>query len=167
MEEIINKVAQSSLEVFDLEDYFPTDNFIIFDISQFLKDGFLLIEKDFREAVKNYDFSFYNNQVVGLQCSTDAILPSWTFLIVATQLVGIAKKVIQSNEKDFIIANYQENISKIDFSMYQNKAVILKGCSKKPVPQEVYTLVLNYLQPFAKSIMYGEACSAVPVFKKK
>ena len=167
MDEIINKIAQSNLEVFDLEDFYPKDSIVTLDISQWLEDGFLLKEKDYRNAVKNYDFSPFENKIIGLYCSTDAILPAWTYLIVATQLIGIAKKVLQTDKKGIIISYYQEYLANYDFGQYKDKAVILKGCAKKEVPQEVYTFALNYLQKFAKSIMYGEACSAVPVFKRK
>jgi Protein of unknown function (DUF2480) len=166
MEEIVNKVAQSSLETFDLEDFFPKEKFVALDISQWLFDGILLKEKEYREAINSFDFSIFNDKNVGLYCSSDAILPSWAFLLVSTKLIGIANKIIQGNEKEFLIAHYQEVLNLQDFTIYQDKAVILKGCSHKPVPQEIYVLALCYLQPFAKSIMYGEACSAVPVYKK-
>jgi hypothetical protein len=167
MQEIINKVAQSNLEIFDLEDYYPKEIFVNLDISQWLIDGFLLKEKEFRNDLKKYDFSIYKNKIIGLQCNTDAILPAWTYLVVATHLIGFAKKTIHGNQKDFILAHYNEIFAKIDFSNYQNKSIILKGCSKIEVPLELYTLALNYLQPIAKSIMFGEACASVPVFKKK
>ena len=101
-----------------------------------------------------------------MYCSTDAILPSWTYLLVTTKLIGIAIKVIQGSDKDFLIWHYQEILSKFDYSKYNDKSIILKGCSYKPVPQEIYTIALSYIQPFARSIMYGEACSAVPIYKK-
>lgn len=167
MDEIINKVTQSSLEIFDLEDFYPKDPIVTLDISQWLEEGFLLKEKEYRNAVKNYDFSLFENKIVGLHCSTNAILPSWAYLVVATHLLGTAKKVFQASKKEIILTHYHELLATIDYNVYNDKSVIIKGCSKKEVPQEIYTLTLNYLQKHAKSIMYGEACSAVPVFKRK
>lgn len=165
-DEIINKVANSILEVFDLEDYYQKGIRTQIDISQWLYEGFLLKEKDFREALKNHDWSQYQDQYVAIHCSTDAIIPAWASILVTVYAAPFAKKVISGNFEDIETALYQEKLLSVDFSVYQDKPVILKGCSKKPVPQSAYLLAIQYLQPFAKSIMYGEACSAVPLFKK-
>lgn len=165
MEEIINKVANSSLEVFDLEDYYPNGIRAQIDISQWLLEGFLLKEKDFRERLKNHDWSQYQDQYVAIHCSTDAIIPAWSTILVAIQLAPFAKKIVNGTIEDLDSALYEEILSKIDYSAYKDKAVIIKGCSKKPVPMRAYVLAAHYLQPFARSIMYGEACSAVPLFK--
>ena len=165
MEEIINKVANSVLEVFDLEDYYPSGLRAQIDISQWLLEGFLLREKDFREALKNHDWSQYQDQYVAIHCSTDAIVPTWASILVAIQLAPFAKKIINGTLEDLEASLYQELLPKIDFSVYQNKPVIIKGCSRKPVPMRAYVLAAQYLHPFAKSIMYGEACSAVPLYK--
>ena len=165
MEEIVNKVANSTLEVFDLEDYYPKGIRAQIDISQWLLEGFLLKEKDFREHLKNHDWSQYQNQFVAINCNTDAIVPAWASVLVAIQLAPYAKKIVNGNREDLDASLYEELLSKIDYSAYQNKAVIIKGCSKKPVPMRAYILAAQFLQPFARSIMYGEACSAVPLFK--
>lgn len=165
MEEIINKVANSILEVFDLEDYYPKGIRAEIDISQWLLEGFLLKEKDFREHLKNHDWSQYQDQYVAIHCSTDAIVPAWASILVAIQLAPFAKKIINGNLEDLEASLYEELLPKIDFSVYTNKPVIIKGCSKKPVPMRAYVLAAHYLQPFARSIMYGEACSAVPLYK--
>ena len=165
MEEIINKVANSVLEVFDLEDYYPSGIRAQIDISQWLLEGFLLREKEFREALKNHDWSQYQDQYVGIHCSTAAIVPTWASILVAIQLAPFAKKIINGTLDDLEASLYQELLPKIDFSVYQNKPVIIKGCSRKPVPMRAYVLAAQYLHPFAKSIMYGEACSAVPLYK--
>ena|SRR6478609_175919 len=165
-DEIINKVANSALEVFDLEDYYPNGIRTQIDISQWLFEGFLLKEKDFREALKNHDWTQYQNQYVAIDCSTDAIIPAWATILVTVYLTPFAKKVVTGNLSDLETALYQEIIPTIDYSVYQDKPVILKGCSKKPVPESAYIMAIQRLQPFAKSIMYGEACSAVPLFKK-
>ena len=166
-DEIINKVANSVLEVFDLEDYYAKDTRTQIDISQWLYEGFLLKEKDFREALKNHDWSQYENHYVAIHCSTDAIIPAWASILVTIHVSPFAKKVVSGNLQDLETALYQEILSTIDYSKYQDKPVIIKGCSKKPVPESAYILAVQKLQPFAKSIMYGEACSAVPLFKRK
>ena len=165
--EIVNKVANSALEVFDLEDYYPTGIRIQLDISQWLLEGLLLKEKDFREQLKNHDWKQYENHFVAIYCSTDAIIPAWATILVTVNLAPFAKKVVMGTLTDLETALYQEIISGLDFSRYHDKAVILKGCSKKPVPESAYIMAIQKLQPFAKSIMYGEACSAVPLFKKE
>ena len=166
MDEIVNKVANSVLEVFDLEDYYPSGIRTQLDISQWLLDGFLLKEKDFREALKNHDWSQFQNHFVAIHCSTDAIIPAWSSILVTVYLSPFAKKVVVGNLTDLETSLYQEILSTLDYSKYQDKPVILKGCSKKPVPESAYILAVQKLQPFSKSIMYGEACSAVPIYKK-
>lgn len=164
-EEIINRVAESALEVFDLEDYYPKGVRFPLDISQWLFEGFILKEKDFRAALKNHDWSQYQNQYVAIYCSTDAIIPAWAMILVAVHLKPFAIKAVNGILEDLETAIYQEVLTTIDYSSYQDKPIILKGCSKKPVPMSAYIMAAQLLQPFAKSIMYGEACSAVPLFK--
>jgi hypothetical protein len=166
MDKIVNKVANSVLEVFDLEDYYTSGIRTQLDISQWLLDGFLLKEKDFREALKNHDWSQYQNHFVAIHCSTDAIIPAWASILVTVYLSPFAKKVVVGNLTDLETSLYQEILSTLDYSKYQDKPIILKGCSKKPVPESAYIMAIQKLQPFAKSIMYGEACSAVPLYKK-
>jgi hypothetical protein len=166
MDEIINKVANSALEVFDLEDYYPSGIRTQIDVSHWLFEGFLLKEKDFREALKSHNWQQYENQYVAIHCSTDAIIPAWANILVTVYLSQFAKKVVVGNLTDLETALYQELLPTLDFSQYQDKPVILKGCAKKPVPESAYIIAIQKLQPFAKSIMYGEACSAVPLFKK-
>lgn len=165
MEEIVNKVANSVLEVFDLEDYYPKGTREQIDISKWLLDGFLLKEKDFREHLKNHNWSQYQDQYVAINSSTDAIVPAWASILVAIQLAPFATKIINGSLEDLEASLYEELLSKMDYSVYENKPVIIKGCSKKPVPMRAYVLAAHYLQPFARSIMYGEACSAVPLYK--
>lgn len=166
MDEIINRVANSVLEVFDLEDYYPNGTRTQIDISQWLLEGFLLKEKDFREALKNHDWEQYQNHFVAIHCSTEAIVPAWANILVATYVAPFAKKVVSGNLNDLETALYQEILPTLDYTPYQDKPVIIKGCSKKPVPESAYIMAVQKLQPIAKSIMYGEACSAVPLFKK-
>ena len=165
-EEIINRLTNSVLEVFDLEDYYPIGQRVQLDISQWLYEGFLLREKDFREALKNHDWKQYQEQYVAIHCSTEAIVPAWASVLVTLHLSPYAKKIVDGTIEAINIALYQEILNTIDYSVYSDKPVIIKGCSKKPVPMSAYILAAQKLQPFAKSIMYGEACSAVPLYKK-
>ncbi len=167
MDEIINKVAQSSLMVFDLEDYYPDDHVIGLDISQWLLEGFILKESEFRTKLKETDWSRFEDKYVALYCSTDAILPAWTFALVTVHLAPHALKVFHGNEEQTVIEWYQDILNKLDYTDYFQKPVILKGCSKKQVPNQVYTLAIQKLIKIAKSVMFGEACSAVPLFKSK
>ena len=166
-EVIINRVTNSVLEVFDLEDYYPKGIRTQIDISQWLLEGYLLKEKDFRESLKSHDWAQYENHYVAIYCSMDAIVPAWASILVTIHLSPFAKKVVVGDFNDLETALYHEILPSIDYSIYQDKPVIIKGCSKKPVPESAYILAAQNLQPFAKSIMYGEACSAVPLFKRK
>lgn len=166
MDEIINKVANSVLEVFDLEDYYPDGIRTQIDISQWLYEGFLLKEKDFREVLKSHDWSQYQDHFVAIHCSTDAIVPAWANILVSVHVAPFARKVILGKVSEIDTYIYQEILSTIDYSKYKDKPVVIKGCSKKPVPETAYILAMQHLQPVAKSIMYGEACSAVPLYKK-
>ncbi|AIJ39010.1 DUF2480 family protein [Flavobacterium psychrophilum] len=166
-DEIINKVANSVLEVFDLEDYYAKEIRTQIDISHWLYEGLLLKEKDFREVLKKHDWSQYENHYVAIHCSTEAIIPAWASILVTIHVSPFAKKVVSGSLQDLETALYQEILPTIDYSKYQDKPVIIKGCSKKPVPESAYILAVQKLQPFAKRIMYGEACSAVPLFKRK
>lgn len=167
MDEIINKVANSSLEVFDLEDYYLDGFRTQIDISQWLFEGFILKEKDFREHLKQHNWAQYKDHFVAIFCSTEAILPAWATVLVTVHLAPFAKKIVNGDLQNLETLLYQETLPNLDYSLYENKSVILKGCSKKPVPISAYVTAVKYLQPFAKSIMYGEACSAVPLYKKK
>jgi hypothetical protein len=166
MEEIVNKVANSTLEVFDLEDYYPHGVRAQIDISQWFLNGFLLKEKDFRSHLLKHNWSQYLGQYVSIYCSTDAIFPAWAPILVAVHLAPFAKKTINGTIEDMDASLYEQILANIDYSVYANKPVIIKGCSKKPVPMRAYIVAANYLQPQARSIMYGEACSAIPLYKK-
>ena len=167
MEEIVNKVAQSSLMVFDLEDYYPDDHVVDLDVSQWLVERFILRETDFRSQLKEYDWSPFEDKYVALYCSTDAILPAWAFALVSVHLAPFALKIIHGTKESAIIEWYQDILNKLDYTDYFQNPVILKGCSKKAVPNQVYTLAIQKLIKVAKSVMFGEACSAVPLYKSK
>lgn len=167
MEEIVNKVAQSSLMVFDLEDYYPDDHVVDLDVSQWLVEGFILRETDFRSQLKEYDWSPFEDKYVALYCSTDAILHAWAFALVSVHLAPFALKIIRGTKELAIIEWYQDILNKLDYTDYFENPVILKGCSKKAVPNQVYTLAIQKLIKVSKSVMFGEACSAVPLYKAK
>ena len=167
MNEIINRVANSKLVTFDLEGFYPNGERVIFDISKWLLEGIVLKENDFREEVKNHDWSQYQDKFVALYCETDAIIPGWAYLLISMQLTPFVKKVSVGDLITLETILFSEIIEKIDFSRFIDKAVIIKGCAHKPIPQNAFVLLAQKLQPIAKSIMYGEACSSVPLYKRK
>ena len=164
--EIVNRVANSKLITFDLEDLYPQGERVLFDISDWLLEGFVLREKPFREAAKAHDWSVYQGKFVALHCSTDAIVPGWAYMLITTYLTPYAKKVVTGDLELLNSILYSEVIQELDVSQYTDKPVIVKGCSNKPVPQNAYIQIIEKLQPVVKSLMYGEACSSVPLFKK-
>lgn len=166
-QEIINRVATSKLITFDLEDLYPQGKRTVLDIAIWLEEGFLLRERSFRSSVKNHDWAQYKDQYVALQCSTDAIIPAWAFMLVSTQLQGIALKTITGSLELLETILYTELINNIDISQYEDIPIIVKGCTHKPVPSNAYLLLIEKLQPVARSLMFGEACSSVPLYKKK
>lgn len=165
-EEIVNRVANSSLKTIDLEDFYPSGNRVVFDIKDWLFEELILREKDFRESVKNQDWSQYQDSYVALTCSSDAIIPSWAYLLLSVELTSFAKKVVVGNLELLETTIYQEIINEFDVSEYKDKPVIIKGCANKPIPSTAYTLLIEKVKPVAKTIMFGEACSTVPLFKK-
>ena len=166
-DEIINRVTQSKLITFDLEDYYPEGKRVVLDIKEWLHEGFVLREKEFRKNISEHNWEQYQNTFVALSCSTDAIVPGWANMLIASKLQPYAKRVIIGNLEQLETSLYQSAIENIDVTPYQDKPVIIKGCSNKPVPANAYLWITSKIQTVAKSIMYGEACSSVPLFKKK
>lgn len=167
MDEIVNRVANSALKVFDLEDLYPNGIRSVIDLSAWLEDGFLLKETDFRNKLKVVDWSQYHDHYVAISCSTDAIVPAWASILVTMYLAPFAKKVIFGSVGDLDTILYDEILNNINYNDFADQAVIIKGCARKPVPLSAYLLAATHLQPVAKSIMYGEACSAVPLYKAR
>ncbi|MBI6120747.1 DUF2480 family protein [Salegentibacter maritimus] len=165
-EEIVNRVANSKLITFNLEDYYPEGERVLFDVKDWLLEGFVLRESEFREQAKNHDWGQYQDKFIALTCSSDAIIPAWAFMLLATYLQAYAKKVITGDLETLETILYTDVISKLDVSELQDKPVIVKGCAHKPVPKNAYLLLIEKLQPVVKSLMYGEACSSVPLYKK-
>ncbi len=166
-EEIINRVANSKLITFDLEEIYPKGERISFDISQWLLEGIVLRESEFRNKATEHNWSQYQDKFVALFCSTDAIVPGWAYLLLSLHLAPYAKKVTVGSLDELESILFTELLQNIDVSEYIDKPVIIKGCAHKPIPQNAYVLLAQRLQPIAKSIMYGEACSSVPLFKRK
>lgn len=164
--EIINRVANSKLVTFNLEDHYPNGERVLFDIKDWLLEGLVLREGVFREKAAAYDWSRHNGAFVALTCSSDAIIPAWAYMLLTTYLQPYAKKVIVGDLNLLETILYTEIIQNLDISHLAGKPVIVKGCSRKPVPENAYLLLIARLQPVVKSIMYGEACSSVPLYKK-
>jgi hypothetical protein len=165
-DKIVNRVANSQLKTIDLEELYPQDARTIIDIKNWLFQEVILKEVEFREYLKNHNWSQYNNHYVALTCSCDAIIPSWAFMLVATYLFPFTKKVVVGNLIALETSIFQDIIAKINIEDYKNKPVIIKGCANKPIPETAYIQLIEKLQPVVKSIMFGEACSTVPLFKK-
>ena len=163
----INKVAESGLISVDLENWYPKGETAVFDMKDYLFMGLILKEKDFREALKNIDWSVYNNKNIALTCSADAIIPVWAWMLVATYLQPVANEIVLGDEKELHKKLFLKNLSSINVNEYTDKRVVIKGCGETPIGDFVYMEITKLLRPVAKSIMYGEPCSTVPVYKKK
>ncbi|SHG86383.1 DUF2480 family protein [Winogradskyella jejuensis] len=166
-DEIVNRVANSKLKVVDLEDFYPEGKRVSFDIKDWLWEGLVLREKEFRAYINEHDWSQYKDAYVALYCSTDAIVPDWAYMLISIQLQDIAKLAVIGNLNQLESILYTDIISGLDLSEYKNAPVIIKGCSNKPVPANALVLLAQKLKPIAKSIMFGEACSSVPLYKRK
>ncbi|WP_034042012.1 DUF2480 family protein [Wocania ichthyoenteri] len=166
-DEIINRVANSKLITVNLEDYYPEGKRVLFDIKDWLFEGFVLREKEFRQKASEHDWSQYKGNYIALTCSTDAIVPAWAFMLLSIHLEHFTKKTIIGNLDVLETSIYQDVINTLDVLEYTDKLIIIKGCSKKPVPQNAYIMLATKLKPVVKSIMYGEACSSVPLYKNK
>jgi|ERR1043165_6502516 hypothetical protein len=166
-EKLINRVAESSLITFDLEELYPKEEKISFDLKNYLFMGLILKEKDFREALKNIDWSVYQDKNVAVFCSIDAIIPVWAYMLAGVYLTPLAKRFFFCKEEELDEVIYKEEIAALDISQYKDQRIIIKGCSDKPVPVSAYLEITRKLRPVVKSLMYGEACSNVPLFKQK
>ena len=165
MKEIKNRVAESKLVTIDLEDYYQQGKRVVFDIKEWLFQELILKEKDFRNQVQNHDWSQYQGDFVVLSCSADAIIPSWAYLLITSQMSPFAQRIVVGDLVTLETAIYQEIISNLSIDDYKNKPIIIKGCANKPIPETAYIQLISRLIPIAKSVMYGEACSTVPLFK--
>ncbi|MDI3320134.1 DUF2480 family protein [Pinibacter soli] len=165
-EVIVNKVAESGIVEIDLEKYYPKEQIIVFDLKDYLFMGLILKEKDFREALKNLDWSVYQDKYVAVTCSADAIIPMWAYMLIASNLQPVAKDFFIGSEESAHKTVFLKNIEGIDINGFADKRIVVKGCGDLPIGDFAYLEITKLLRPVAKTIMYGEPCSTVPVYKK-
>lgn len=164
--EIINRVASSGLITIDLSDYAPKKPIENLDIKKFLFQGLILKEKEFRLTLKKNDFSIYKNKTVALNCSSNSILPMWAFMLITSYLNAVNADVHFGTQEEVFQQIFKKNINAIDTDNFKNKKVIIKGCGSVKLTANLYVAITKKLQNIVSSLMFGEACSAVPVFKK-
>ena len=166
-EEIVNRVAQSGIVSLDLEDFYHKGERIVYDIANDLFQGMVLREKDFRDHIKNNDWSVYEGKNVAIVCSAEAIVPTWAYMLLSARLEPVANRVVFGGLNALEQALYQDVISNLDPEDYRDKRVVVKGCGDKEVPLFAYTEIARFLKPLVKSLMFGEPCSTVPIYKRK
>ncbi len=164
--EIVNKVAQSGIVTIDLEEFYPEGKRVLFDIKPLLFQELILKEKDFREFIKNEDWGKYRNCYVAITCSNDAIVPTWAYMLLTLSLQTHAKKIVFGNLETLETVLFEDIINKLDAAKFKDARIVIKGCSNKPVPISAYVALTEKIKPVAKSIMYGEPCSTVPLYKQ-
>ncbi|MEO8761739.1 MAG: DUF2480 family protein [Bacteroidia bacterium] len=166
MDEIINKVAQSGIVTIDLEEFYNDVPRIEFDIKPWLFQELILKEKDFRENIKTHNWSVYKDCYVALTCTADAIVPTWAYMLLTLSLEPFAKKIVYGNLEVLETILFNEKINTLDITPFKDARIVIKGCGDKPVPIAAYVALTEKIKPVAKSIMYGEPCSTVPLYKK-
>ena len=168
MEEVfINKVANSGIETINLETYFPVGDRVSIDVKELLFMELVLKEKDFREWIKANDWTQYSEKFVAVYCSSDAIVPTWAYMLISSKLSGIAQKVVFGDLNALESALWENALNTLEVENYKDKKVVIKGCGDLPVSAAAYTNISSKLVPVVQSLMYGEPCSTVPVFKRK
>ena len=164
---LINRVDQSGIVTIDLEKFYPANQALSFDLKDYLFQGLILREKDFRDALKNHNWSQYQGSVLCVFCSTDAIIPVWAYMLVSSYASPVATEVFSGTASDWLRHYYHTTLQNLDLQPFKDKKIVIKGCSDKEVPASAYADITGRLMSVAQSIMYGEPCSTVPVFKKK
>lgn len=165
-ETLINRVASSGIITLNLEDHFPPQEILTFDLKDYLFMEMILKEKDFRTALKGLDWSVYSDKIVVVTCSVDAIIPMWAYMLVGSYLQGVAVQTYQGSTDAYLAHHYAAVVGGIDVKAYEDKMVVIKGCGDKAVPPQAYLALTQKLKGVSKSIMYGEPCSTVPIYKK-
>jgi len=163
---LVNRVAQSGIITINLESFYPKQKFISFDMKEYLFMELILKEKDFRETLKNKDWAEYKDAIVLIQCSVNAIIPVWAYMLVSSYAEAYATEIYTGDMEAFLTHHYQNVIENIDVETYRDKRIVIKGCSDKPVPVGAYQALTKKLKPHVLSIMYGEPCSTVPIYKR-
>ena len=166
-EKIINKVSESALITINLEDFYPKEEIVLFDLKDYLFMELILKEKDFREALKNLDLTQYTDKLIAVTCSADAVIPMWAYMLVASYLQPVAKDVFFGTTEQMKEQLLLNNISKLKTGSFIDQRIVIKGCGDLPIGESAYLTATKILRPVAKSIMYGEPCSTVPIYKKK
>ncbi|MCS6796535.1 MAG: DUF2480 family protein [Raineya sp.] len=164
---IINRVAQSGIITLDLADFHEKGERVIFDIAQNLYQGLLLREKEFRQFLKEHNWQNYQGKNVAITCSTDAIVPMWAYMLVAVHLEGIANHFVFGTLQDLEIDLFRKNLARLNLKDFEGKRVVVKGCGEIPIPAYAYVEISRLLKPVVQSLMFGEPCSTVPIYKKK
>jgi len=167
MAEFVNKVAESGLITIDLENWYPKGEIVVFDLKDCLFMGMIVKEKEFRDTLKNTDWEVYRNKMVSVVCSVDAIIPSWAFMLVASYLQPVCKELALATPEEMRKQVFLRNIQSINSVDYKDQRVIVKGCGDTPIGDFAYLEITRILRPVVRSLMYGEPCSTVPVFKKQ
>ncbi len=165
-EVIVNKVAESSLVTIDLADYFPKEEPVVFDLKEHLFMGLIVKEKEFRAGLLQTNIDSYYNKTVLVLCSADAIIPMWAYMLVAAHLQPAAKELFLGTKEEWKKKKLLDAIAGFDLSVYKDQRIVIKGCGDEPVPEAAYLEITNRIRPIVKSIMYGEPCSTVPIFKQ-
>ncbi len=166
-DQIINRVAKSGLISLDLEDFYHSGERVLYDLKDNLFMGLILKEKDFREFLKIHDWTQYSGKNIAITCTEDAVVPTWAYMLLAIQLEPHAHTIVFGDLQDLERKLYDEALAKINFEEYAGAKVVVKGCSKVAVPTTAYVEVTRRLRPYAQSIMFGEPCSTVPLYKKR
>ncbi|MES2519761.1 MAG: DUF2480 family protein [Bacteroidota bacterium] len=164
---IINKVINSGLVTFDLEDLYDRGERVVYDLKDNLFMGMILKEKDFREFLKNHDWTQYTGKNIAITCTEDAIIPTWAFMLLTIKLQPIANNIIFGTLEELENKLFFDALQKVNLEDYRGARVVVKGCSKVPVPTAAYVEITRLLQPVVQSLMFGEPCSTVPLYKKK
>ena len=164
---LVNRVANSSIVTINLEGFFPNEELVEMDLTHFLFKGLIIREKDFRQSLDDWEWASLQGKNLCVYCSTDAIIPMWAYQLVAIKANPHAHNIFQGTSKEYIAYHYIKELNALDLSQYQDKRIVIKGCSDKPVPAVAYAEIAKLLQPVAKKLMYGEPCSMVPLYNKK
>lgn len=163
---LVNRIAESGIITFNLEEYFPQQEIVTIDLKDYLFQGLILREKEFRQTLKDTDWSKHAEKIVCVYCSTDAIIPVWAYMLLATYVSPVAYRFFVGTKEEFLKAHYYDTLSQLDPLAYEHGRIVIKGCSNKPVPPAAYAYLTEILRPVAKSVMYGEPCSTVPIYKR-
>jgi hypothetical protein len=166
-EEIVNRIASSALQQIDLEEFYPKEEVVVFDLKPFLFMELILKEKDFREKIQQVDWHTYTGKVVAVTCSSDAVIPMWAYMLITVNLQPHAKEIVYGNADEALKQLYIRNIQHLDITSFRDQRVVVKGCGDLPIGEYAYLEITKRLRPVVKSIMYGEPCSTVPIYKAK